>query len=202
MLKKVALAVAIFALLTPAVFAQDGRFNASVGTTYSFNQQSSGNGITLEPTQAFGFLAALRIRLAAKQALEVNWGRTKDFQAYTAVLHYRIQTTITEFSGAYVFSPFRRGKIEPFLLAGAGVLIFNPNSSTVEGVSIGVGETRQKRAGFLYGGGVDYRVRPNIAVRLQYRGLLFESPDFGVQTLFTGQRGHMAEPSVGVVFHF
>jgi hypothetical protein len=41
-----------------------------------------------------------------------------------------------------------------------------------------------------------------VALRLQYRGLIYKAPDFNVQNLFTGAKGHMAEPSVGIVVKF
>jgi hypothetical protein len=31
---------------------------------------------------------------------------------------------------------------------------------------------------------------------------VYKAPDFKVQNLFTGARGHMAEPSVGIVVKF
>jgi hypothetical protein len=38
---------------------------------------------------------------------------------------------------------------------------------------------------------------------LQYRGLLYKAPDFRVPSLlFTGAKGHMAEPSAGIVLKF
>ncbi len=42
----------------------------------------------------------------------------------------------------------------------------------------------------------------HLALRLQYRGLVYKAPSFNVQNLFTGARGHMAEPSVGIVVKF
>jgi hypothetical protein len=42
-----------------------------------------------------------------------------------------------------------------------------------------------------------------MALRLQYRGLVYRSPDFGVPgRFFTGTRGHMAEPSIGIAVKF
>ena len=51
-----------------------------------------------------------------------------------------------------------------------------------------------------------YREDPSVvfhlALRLQYRGLLYKAPDFKVQNLFTGDQGHLAEPSAGIVIKF
>ena len=74
--------------------------------------------------------------------------------------------------------------------------------------------SQQTKPTFLYGGGLDYQVfslvplirrstlTHHLALRLQYRGLLYKAPDFKVQNLFTGAREHMAEPTIGVVVKF
>ena len=74
--------------------------------------------------------------------------------------------------------------------------------------------SQQTKPAFLYGGGFDWRIFSSVplirrsvvtnylALRLQYRGLVYKAPDFKVQNLFTGARGHMAEPSIGIVVKF
>ena len=73
--------------------------------------------------------------------------------------------------------------------------------------------SRQTKPAFLYGGesigesspacpSFADHVSSHLALRLQYRGLLYKAPDFKVQNLFTGDRGHMAEPTIGVVVRF
>ena len=74
---------------------------------------------------------------------------------------------------------------------------------------INVNPQSQTEAALLYGGGVDYKLPWKFALRLQYRGLYYNNPNFKVNTLnggaisfVAGNRGHMAEPSVGLVFRF
>ena len=74
--------------------------------------------------------------------------------------------------------------------------------------------SQQTKPAFLYGGGFDYRIfsilpvirkstlSKHLALRLEYRGLVYKAPDFNVQNLFTGARGHLAEPSAGIVVKF
>jgi len=148
---------------------------------------------------------------------EINYGHTSNSQIYsTPPLTYRIQNTIAEYSGAYVFSFHQSDKIEPFVFAGAAALIFYPSYSlnTVNDVQTYLPASQQTKPAFLYGGGLDYRIFSSIplvrragftkylAVRLQYRGLIYKAPDFDVQNLFTGARGHMAEPTIGIVVKF
>jgi len=115
-----------------------------------------------------------------------------------------------------VFSFMQSARIEPFVFAGAAALIFYPSydTNTINGVLTTIPASQQTRPAFLYGGGLDYRifsrlpfirrssVSDHLALRLQYRGLLYKAPDFKVQNLFTGDRGHMAEPMIGVVVKF
>ncbi|HEX8812445.1 MAG TPA: hypothetical protein VF742_10675, partial [Terracidiphilus sp.] len=108
----------------------------------------------------------------------------------------------------------------PFFLVGAGALGFNPRSTWVffpnlqpnnvpNHQQINVNAQSQYEAALLYGGGVDYKLPWKFALRLQYRGLYYDNPNFKVNTLnggaisfVAGNRGHMAEPSVGLVFRF
>jgi hypothetical protein len=49
---------------------------------------------------------------------------------------------------------------------------------------------------------VDYRLVRALGLRLQYRGLVYKAPDFGLAALSTDSWTHTAEPSVGLVFRF
>jgi opacity protein-like surface antigen len=202
MVKKVSIRVGALLLMSAMWLGQD-RFDMVVNLSAVPAKQTTGNGTTLTPTNSGSVLVSGRIHFAPKSSLEINYGRTKDSQKYLAApFDYRIFTNISEWSGAYVFSPFQRGRIEPFLLAGGGVLKFNPQSSYINGILVSLATSHQTEIAFLYGGGVDYRVFSRVAVRLQYRGLVYKAPDFGVQNLFTGNKGHLAEPSVGLVIKF
>ncbi len=195
-------AVALF-LLTTIGLGQSNRFDVSLGPAAIASKQSSGNGVVQTPTNSRGFLASLRLRLGPKGSLEVNYGRAKNDQKYSGPpLDYRVHSTVAEFTGAVLFSPFETKKLEPFVLGGAGVLVFTPQTTFVNSIEIPIGADRQTPVAFLYGGGADYRFYHRLAVRLQYRGLFYKAPDFKVRNLNTGAYGHLAEPSVGIVFKF
>ncbi len=136
-------------------------------------------------------------------SLEANFAHTMNSQVFLlAPNNFRVQAGITEFSGAYVFSPFQTARVVPFLFGGAGALRFNPGNTSIDGFQAAFGAAQQTSLAFLYGAGADYRLWRVLALRLQYRGLIYKAPDFNLQNLFTGARGHMAEPSVGIVFKF
>jgi hypothetical protein len=202
-------------LFTGFARSQDNRYDISLNGAAVFSKKSTGNGTTLTPTKAGAFLATARLRFTPRSSVEVNYARVKNSQNYVSgVSDYRIQGLISEFTGAYVFSFLQSDKLEPFVFGGGGVLVFNPNITQINTVATSIGAVRQTKPVFLYGAGVDYKVfsivpiisrsplSSNVALRLQYRGLVYKAPSFNVQNLFTGAEGHMAEPSVGLVVKF
>lgn len=204
MIKQAGIAVAALLVLTSFGWGQDeGRWDVSLNAVGLFAKQTSGNGTTQIPTKNIGFLATGRLRFAKKSSLEANWGRGNDSQNYvTSSLQYRIPTTLSEFTGAYVFTPMETKRFKPFLLLGGGVLVFNPDNTLISGIPQAFEGIRQTRPAVLYGGGVDYHLVSFLALRLQYRGLFYSPPDFHLAGLFTGKQGHMAEPGIGLVVRF
>jgi len=217
MVRRSGIVVAAFVLLASMAWAQDNTYEISLGGSAVFSKQSSGNGTVLTPTNSGAVLITGRYRFSEHSSVEINYSHTANSQIYvSAPLTYRIQDTIAEYSGAYVFSFHQSAKTEPFVFAGAGALVFYPgyNFNTVNGVQTFLPASQQTQPAFLYGGGLDYRIfsslplirrsslTNHLALRLQYRGLVYKAPAFNVQNLFTGARGHMAEPSVGIVVKF
>jgi outer membrane immunogenic protein len=204
MLKTVIAVAAVCFLLASTGLAQDYRFDAGGGVTYLFPKEVSGNNRTLSPAQHFGYIASVRMRFSPKHAIELDWAHTQNHQQYlSAGFNYSVQSTVNDITGAYVYSlPWKIHKAEPFVLVGGGIVSLNPDFVTVDSNPTTIGELKQTRAAFVYGAGFDYPVYWRLAVRAQYRGLIYRAPDFGVSTLFTGANGYTSEPSVGVVFRF
>jgi len=190
-------------LLCPLLLAQDGRFNVSLNFAGKLPRQTSGNGVVQSPTSSGGFLGTVGFRISSKVSADFNFESTYNTEKYQAGgLFYQIPGDMREFSGALLFHPFRRGRWEPFFLAGGGIIAFGPADTIIDGVSTPAGAVRQKLPTVLYGAGTDYRIIPNLAFRLQFRGLLYQPPDFGVRNLFSGGLAHTAEPTIGLVFNF
>ena len=217
MFRRSGIALAAFFLLASVAWAQDNTYEISLGGSAVFSKQSTGNGTVLTPTNSGAILVTGRYRFTEHSSVEINYSHTANSQIYfSSPLTYRIQGTIAEYSGAYVFSFHQSARTEPFVFAGAGALVFYPgyNFNTVNGVQTFLPASQQTQPAFLYGGGLDYRIfsslplirrsslTNHLALRLQYRGLVYKAPAFNVQNLFTGARGHMAEPSVGIVVKF
>jgi hypothetical protein len=217
MFRAIGIAVSAFLFLTTLGLGQDNRFDVNLGAGAVFNRTSIGNGTTLTPTNSGTVLFTARYRFSERSSVEFNYAHTANSQIYSAPpLTYRIHNTISEYSGAYVFSFLQSERVEPFLFAGAGAVSFYPsyNGDTINDVLTDIPASKQTKPAFLYGGGIDYRIfstlpfvrrsslSNHLALRLQFRGLVYKAPDFKVQNLFTGDKGHMMEPSAGIVVKF
>ena len=205
-LKPAGLAIATVLVLASFTLAQDdGHFDVSLGYggVFSKTSTSSLGGVTLKPTTSGAILATFRYRFNHVHGLAVNLGHTSNSQVFSVPPDsFRVKAGITEYTAAYVLSPFRTSKLQPFLLGGAGALRFSAGNQYIDGFLSPFGAANQTALTFLYGGGADYRLWRVFALRLQYRGLIYKAPDFRLSGLFTGAKGHMAEPSAGVVVRF
>ena len=207
-------------ILSFAAAAQDNRYEAGGSEGVMFTKQSSGNGIDQSSTIGSDIFLSVGLRVAAKQTLLFNFGEGKNSQIYQSNYDFHVLNHTTEYTGAWMFSPIKKGRFDPFVLAGGGALKFKPQSTWLflpnidvnipNRVQTNLGATNQTRIAFLYGFGTDYHPPHfwKFSVRLQYRGFLYKAPDYNVAansgslTLFTGALTHMAEPSIGIVCKF
>jgi outer membrane immunogenic protein len=206
-MKRAALAVAAVILASGIALAQaDNRFEFTLSGAGVFSKtvRSKDSAVTVKPTTSGAVFGTFRYHFNHLHAVEANVGHTSNSQIFALPPDaYRITTSITEFSGDYVFTPFARDKWTPFLFAGVGGLKFTVGNTYIDTFQTLLGASNQTALGFLYGGGVDHRLYRVLWLRLQYRGLLYKQPDFGRPNLFfTGARGHLAEPSVGLTVKF
>src|SRR6266853_1377837 len=151
MLRKARLSVAIFFALVSFAQAQDvGHFDVSLGFGGVFSNKSTANsGTSLKPTNSGAILATFRFRFNRMHSLEANLGHTMNSQVFLLSPNtFRVQAGITEFSGAYVFSPFQTARVEPFLFGGAGALRFNPGTTSIDGFQSAFGAAKQTSLAF------------------------------------------------------
>src|SRR6266571_2725437 len=114
------------------------------------------------------------------------WPAPVDITGRTAT-----QRSPSSFSSGGLVFPIR------YVLAGAGAMIFDPTDR-----SIGNGVGRQTKAAFVYGGGLNFDITRNFGVRTEYRGLVYNVPDFTLSSLHLDKTTHLAQPSVGFFFRF
>jgi opacity protein-like surface antigen len=194
--KNFAAVLAAAGLLALPAFSQEtpGRQEASVQAFGSFVKSTTDNGVQQGATNSGGILGSYRYFFNNRNGVELNYGYTLNTQNYalasgTAGLNARSH----EATAAYVLRfPMRR--FTPFVLAGAGALVFDPNDVP--------SANTQARAAFLYGGGADFNITNRVFFRAGYRGLVYNSPNFDVPALNVDRLTHRAEPFGGIGYRF
>jgi len=184
--------VSIATMALPA-FSQSeapGKNEVSVQAFGSFVKSTTNNGIENTATNSGGVLGSYRYFFNTHSGVEANYGyslNTQNYGSTSGVLG--VKSYSHEVSAAYVFRlPMR--KFTPFVLAGAGGLIFDPKDFA--------GASSQARPAFVYGGGADFDLTHHVFVRAEYRGFVYNSPTYDLAGLSGVDRTtHRAEPSVG-----
>lgn len=184
--------VSIASMALPA-FSQSetpGRSEVSVQAFGSFVKSTTNDGIENKATNSGGVLGSYRYFFNTHNGVEANYGYSLNTQSYGSTSGLLgVKSYSHEVSAAYVFRmPMR--KFTPFVLAGAGGLIFDPKDFT--------GASSQTRAAFVYGGGADFDLTHHVFVRAEYRGFVYNSPTYDLAGLSGVDRTtHRAEPSMG-----
>jgi len=202
-MKKTAIMIASFALLLGvSAVAQESRSEISVQGTGFFTKDTTGQGTTDRTTNTGGFLVGYRYSLTRWLAAEAVYGYDRNTSRYFGSLGAsRVQANVHEATGGFVVriptSP--RFRIKPYALAEGGALVFDPTNNAFGTVA---GAQRQTVGVFAYGAGADFPLVKHVTLRAEYRGLVYNAPDFGLAALNTNTVTHTAQPSAGLVFHF
>lgn len=202
-MRNIAIALVSAALLLGiGASAQESRSEISLEGTGFFTKDTTGQGTTQRSTNTGGFLVGYRYNLNRWLAAEAVYGYDRDSQQYFSTGGFsRVQANVHQATGGFVFRvpTIRKLRISPYLLAEGGALVFDPTGNTFGSVP---GMERQAVGVFAYGGGADFPLVRHISLRAEYRGLVYNAPDFGLATLNTNTVTHTAQPSAGIVFHF
>lgn len=185
-----------------SAMAQEGsRHEISLQGTGFFTKDSQTNGIFQHATDTGGLLAGYRFHFNSWLAAEADYGYVRNMhQNFTSLGGFNVQSNVHEATGALVAKlPWSVVNLKPYILAGAGALVFDPTGNPGGFVP---GNQRQTKAAFVYGGGVDYRIVSHVSLRAEYRGLVYKRPDFGLASLNSDATTHTAQPSAGIVIRF
>ena len=209
-MKKIVLVIFLLALSVAAGRAQESRQDISlsgVGLIEPF--VASSTDVQVHSNYALGALVSYRFMLTPSSALEANYGMTYQNSLHYLVSNtnnYKILTRTQEISAAYVRS-FTYRKLNPFVEAGPGVLIFLPirNSGTTL-----LDAKQQTSIMGMFGGGIAYEISPSFDIRAEYRGLVTKVPNFGLgASASTGNLStnkwyvpNIYAPTIGVAYHF
>ena len=202
-MRQMAIMIASVALLLGvSAVAQESRSEVSLQGTGFFTKDSSGQGTTERSTNTGGFLVGYRYHFNRWLAAETVYGYSRNTQNYFVPAGFsRVQANVHQATGGFVFqlpTP-ARFRISPYVLAEGGALVFDPTGNAFGTVA---GARRQATGVFAYGGGADFPIVKHVALRAEYRGLVYNSPDFGLARLNTDTITHTAQPSAGIVFRF
>src|SRR5215471_12166438 len=202
-MRNIAVMVASVALLLGlSAAAQESRSEISVQGTGFFTKDTTGQGTTNRSTNSGGVLVGYRYNFNRWLAGEAVYGYNRNTQQFfTSSGLSRVQANVHEATGGFVFhvpAP-ARFRLSPYVLAEGGALVFDPTNNAFGTVS---GAQRQTTGVFAYGGGADFPIVKHVALRAEYRGLVYNAPDFGLSALNTNKITHTAQPSAGLVLHF
>ena len=192
---------ALLLFASSAMAQQEGRHEVSVQGTGFFTKDSQGNGIFQHFTDTGGLLVGHRFHINRWLVTDASYGYDRStLQNFTPAGTFNVRSNVHQVTGALVVTfPWSVARLKPYALAGVGALTFDPTGNA-GGFLPEV--PSQTKAAFVYGGGVDYSISYHISFRGEYRGLVYNRPDFGLSAINSDVTAHTAQPSVGIVFRF
>jgi hypothetical protein len=193
-----ALSVMAFAGMSQAQ-ATSSSTEVFVGVPRLFSTNTNDlDGTAQSNESSVGFTAAIRLGAASRTGFEGRYTFSRNFEDYVFPdgTGTQVQANVNELTGALAYDVVHSTGFRLSVLGGGGALVFSP---TANAQSLNPGITRQTRGTFLYGVAAEFPLGSSFGLRGEYRGLVFKAPDFGMTT---GAWRHMAEPAVGIVFHF
>jgi len=201
-IRRIAILLVFAALLlfTSAAFAQGERAwrhgEVSVEGTGFFTKDSQGNGISQHSTDTGGVLVGYRYHFDRWLAAEANYGYDRNTQQnLTSDGPFNVQANVHQAVAGLVVTLPGSSTVDPYVLAGAGALVFDPTNNTGQSLP---GALRQAKATFVYGGGIEIQVVKHVALRAEYRGFVYNRPDFQLGALNSHVTAHTAQPSAGL----
>jgi outer membrane immunogenic protein len=193
--------VGAFVLFTTAAFGQvENPSQITVQGTGLITKDSTADSTSTShrSTKSGGLLVGYSYQFNKWAGAEGNYGYTRNTQNFLGSFgQSSIQTDVHEVTGSFVAHLPSHTGFRPYALAGAGALVFDPTDRfAVNGIE------RQTKPTFVYGGGANFDITHNFGIRAEYRGLVFKTPDFNVNSLNLDKVTHLAQPSVGFFVRF
>ncbi len=189
--------VGLVLTVSTTAFAQEIRSEVSVQGTGLFTKDSNKNEIQNHSTESGGVLIGYRYSVNRWLAAEGNYGWSRNTQDFFGGAAH-VQTNLHQVTGSAVVKLPMVGKLQPFVRAGGGALVFDPTDKSGNFA----GATRETRGAFLYGGGADYALTRHLLLRAEYRGFVYKASDFNLKSLNSDSWTHTAQPSAGIVYRF
>jgi opacity protein-like surface antigen len=182
----------LLALLVFGLHAAYAQTDAAVSFYGAFSGTTEANGTVQSPSNSAGFLLELRHISNPVVGYELTYSFNRANQNYNNL--EEIKAAAHQVGANWVVS-FPVLMLKPFVLAGGGLIFFDPDSGQPNGTS-------DTKPVFVYGAGVDWTVIPHIGLRFQYRGNLYHAPDLTHAFSSTEAFTHTSEPMIGAYLRF
>ena len=166
-----------------------------------FTHSNNNTPTTHLATNSAGLLLGYRLHLNRWEAVEVEYGYTRNGQRYATTPgapagNFAITSNMQEaIANEVITTPRLFGILQPFVLGGGGVVVFTPRNTDPAFART------QTRGAWNYGAGVDFHIF-QLGARLEYQGLIFKIPDYKNPLLRINKWTHVAQPSVGLILTF
>lgn len=170
--------------------------DVSISAFGQFTNSSNGDGVSVNPLDSVGGQATFRHVYHPWLGYEAGYGYTRFTDRYSSY-PFAVQHNVHEFQGSYLFTAPNLHLVQPFGLGGVSALLFAP---TLNG---GQNASAQGRFALTFGGGANFPLLASrFGMRVQYRGLYYQTPDYGEAIYKTGTWRLTSEPAVGVYMKF
>jgi opacity protein-like surface antigen len=157
----------------------------------AFSGSTSANGTVQSPSNTAGVMFELRHISNPLVGYELNYSFSNANQKY----NLESVKANAQQVGADWFISLPILNFKPFVLAGGGLVFFDPKGGQPN-------VSDNTRPVFVYGAGVDWTFFPHLGLRAQYRGNLYHAPHLTKLANSTDQLTQSAEPMIGAYFRF
>ena len=185
-------------LVCSAAQAQQALRNdeVSIGGFYQLTSNASGNNITDRTTRSLGGEAAFSHTFHPLIGWQFSYDYTRYTEYYTGQV-FGYQHNLHVFNGDYYLHGFQAFGFRPYAMAGISAVIFSPSLNGGQNVAW------QPRPAANFGAGVQIPLLThNFGLQVQYRGLYYKAPDFGLAKLTTNAWRLASQPTAGLYLRF
>ncbi len=206
-MKKLLFFLCLLPLLAQIGLAQDEGARQDInlsfmGVIQPYVSSKSAPVVKQNSTLGDGLYLGYRYLLTPNGAVEANYSYSHFTNKFvTSSESARVYTGLQEATVAYVRS-FTFKRFNPFIEGGGGLLFFTPIGTKT--TSYDTEQTHELTV--LFGGGIAYELSPSWDLRVQYRGQIFNSTNFGLKNapfdFSVGRRYIMSQPAIGFAYHF
>jgi hypothetical protein len=170
--------------------------DVAIGGFYQFTSDASGSGITDTTSKSLGGEAAFRHSYHPLLGYEASYDYSRFTEYYTGQ-PFGYQHNLHQFNGDYYVHGARALGIQPFAMGGISAMVYSPTLNGGQNVPY------QVRPGVNFGAGINMPLLTNyFGLRVQYRGVYSQAPDFGLAKLTTSAWRLNSEPMAGIYLRF